>query len=153
MGYVMECSCGHQTGAANIVDLIRSHTDPQGWLVCGQCNRPGAYIQRRSELQEGELWERCIKGAIPVETDYPTYTPYVFLTAASPTDEPTGVHFNYYKDTRSDGGRLKHGHGPGGAPVLSLDELLQLLRKLGRARFLTPEHLEQVASEIRNQAG
>jgi len=84
-----------------------------------------------SPLQEkGEIWERWIKGIIRIKTDYETYSPYIFLTADTEDGQVNGIHFNYYKDTRSQGGRLKHGHGPGGASVLNKAELLVLLEKL-----------------------
>jgi hypothetical protein len=110
-----------------------------------------AYVKRESALQEkGKVWRRRIRAVISITTDFPTYTPYVFLTAETETGEPSGVHFNYYKDTRRRaGGRLKHGHGPGGAPVFSRAELLQLLVKLGRARFIKAADLERAAHEIR----
>jgi hypothetical protein len=131
------------------VDLIQEHTSEQGKMRCSRCGRASAYIKRESALQEkGEVWHRCIKGVIPITTEFPTYTPYVFLTAESETDKPSGIHFNYYKDTRP-GGRLKHGHGPGGAPVFSHAELLQLLVKLGRAGFIHAKDLEKTAREIR----
>ena len=67
---------------------------------------------------------------VRITTDFETYCPYVFLTAQEKDGEVDGIHFNYYKDTRPGGGKLKHGHGPGGAPVFSKSELLQLLKKL-----------------------
>jgi hypothetical protein len=151
MAYPIDCAdCKGQTWAANIVDLIQHHTSPRGSITCSLCGHDHAYIKRESTLQEeGEVWQRCIRAAIPITTDYPTYTPYVFLTAESESGEPSGVHFNYYKDTRSAGGRLKHGHGPGGAPLFSHAELLQLLLKLGGAGFISPEDLEGTARALR----
>jgi hypothetical protein len=152
VSYWVQCAaCKDARRVANIVDLIQQNTDPQGNLVCPKCRAATGYFEAKSALQEtGAVWERCIKAVIPLETDFETSTPYVFLTAPSPTGEPHGVHFNYYKDTRASGGRLKHGHGPGGAPVLNCDELMQLLEKLGDIGFIKPEQLIAVAERIRH---
>ncbi len=53
---------------------------------------------------------------------------------------------NYYKDTRGSGGRLKHGHGPGGAPALAKDECLDLIEKLVANGFLRVSDLRRLAS-------
>lgn len=123
--------CNTKSRAWTIVDLIRDYRTATDRLCCPSC-RADAYVQRSSHLQErGAVWERWIKGVIPVTTDAPSFTPYVFLTAASPTGPVSALHFNYYKDTRSEvGGRLKHGHGPGGAPVLTKGEFLTLIGRL-----------------------
>lgn len=132
MGYLIKCnSCKQDTWASNIVDLVNEHTEKNGKIKCTTCGSPNASIYQKSKLlEEGETWERYIKGVIPIKTDFETYTPYVFLTAQTEDGEIDGIHLNYYKDTRKDGGKLKHGHGPGGAPVFSKDELFQLLEKL-----------------------
>ena len=107
MSYWVQCAaCKDARKVSNIVDLIQQNTDPRGNLVCPKCAT--AYFSAKSALQEtGNCLERCIKAVIPVETDFETNTPYVFLTAPSPTGAPRGVHFNYHKDTRASGGRLK----------------------------------------------
>ena len=115
--------------------MINEHTEKNGKIKCTACGSLNASIYQKSKLQEeGKTWERYIKGGIPIETEVETYTPYVFLTAQAEDGEIDGIHFNYYKDTRDprkkDGGKLKHGHGPGGAPVFSKNELFQLLEKL-----------------------
>jgi hypothetical protein len=53
MGWLISCSdtsCGKQTWAGNIVDLIAQHLDADGWLLCS-C-RKAAYIRKPFELQE-----------------------------------------------------------------------------------------------------
>lgn len=132
MGYPIKCKdCGRETWAPNIVDLIKDYTEKNGKIKC-ICGSTNASIYQESNLQEkGQTWKRWIKGNIPIKTDVETYRPYVFLTAQTEDGEVDGIHFNYYKDTRNEeGGRLKHGHGPGGAPVFSKDEFFQLLEKL-----------------------
>jgi hypothetical protein len=84
-----------------------------------------------SILQEkGETWKRFVKAVIPIRTEFPTYSPYIFLTVTAETDVVTGIHFNYFKDTRKEGGKLRHGHGRGGVPVLLVSELLNLIEDL-----------------------
>jgi hypothetical protein len=145
MPYEIKCNdCGKRTKASQIVDLITKHVNESGRFVCKECSSTDTYIYKSSVLQEnGETWERWIRGIIQIQTDYETYSPYVFLTASGEQEDPDGIHFNYYKDTRSQkGGRLKHGHGPGGAPVLSKDEYLQLTRRLLELGVLTKEDIE-----------
>ena len=145
MGYTIQCrsvNCKKETWATNIVTLIKDHTDKDGKIKCLSCGSADAYIYQESKLQEkGEIWKRFVKGVIPITTDFETYTPYVFLTAQKEDGEIDGIHFNYYKDTRNEGGRLKHGHGPGGAPVFSKGELFQLLNKLIAYGCLTEEEI------------
>jgi microsomal dipeptidase-like Zn-dependent dipeptidase len=75
----------------------------------------------------------------------------VFLNSATPEGEVRGIHFNYFKDTRPQGGSLKHGHGPGGAPVVSKDELLSLIVDLSQHGVITAEDVEDVAQRIRDR--
>ena len=152
MAYEITCPrCRHSTWARNIVDLIEKHTNEAGRLVCETCKQPNAYIYRSSKLQEqGQTWDRWIKGVIRIETLVPTYSPYVFLTADGPQgseSEVNGIHFNYYKDTRADGGALKHGHGPGGAPVLSPGELLALVKALTASGIYSVNELKALVTE------
>jgi hypothetical protein len=134
MPYYIKCTnskCGEYTGANTIVDLISEHLDSVGKIICTYCGQSGAFIYRESKLQEeGEIWARWIKGVITIDTGIPTYSPYIFLTSQNEQGPVNGAHFHYYKDTRPDGGKLKHGHGPGGPPVLSKDEIFQLLEKM-----------------------
>lgn len=132
MAYKIECrNCHKTTIAKNIVDLIESHTTDVGTFICGNCKSTNTFIYQKSPLQEpGNFWERWIKGIICVDTGIPTYSPYIFLTADNEDAKPSGMHFCYYKDTRSIGGNLKHGHGPGGPPVLDFDHIFQILEQL-----------------------
>lgn len=150
MGYSIKCtSCGQNTWAENIVNLINEHKEKNGKIKCTACGSSNASIYQESSLQEkGEIWERYIKGVIPIETEFETYTPYIFLTAQTENGEIDGIHFNYYKDTRKDGGKLKHGHGPGGAPVFSKDELFQLLEKLVSYGCLSKQDLAKFIERI-----
>ena len=129
MGYPVVCNnCGHTHTAWNIVDLIKNHVDKDGKLVCRSCGGDG-HIHRKSQTQDGKTWSRYIHGVVPFKTQYGRkYVPYVFLLSYSPKGKPTDVHLNYYKDFRPDGGNLKHGHGPGGAPVFGRNELRELMR-------------------------
>ncbi len=116
MGYLLACAergCGQKTWVGNIVNLIDGHTQESGWLRCAECGGR-AHIHRESDLQEGGKWPRWIKGIIKIPTGVKTWAPYVFLLSDTESGPVSAVHFGYYKDTRPQGGRLKHGHGPGG---------------------------------------
>ncbi len=134
MGWLIQCpeNPGAPAWAGNIVDLVESHLDSNGWLVCG-CGRPHGFIEKRFELQEGgdETWEPFIRGVIRLGEQGASYQPVVFLVSYEPTGHVTDLWFCYYKDTRLlPRGRLKMGHGPGGPPVLGIGQLLDLLRQL-----------------------
>lgn len=152
MPYEVRCrACGAQTWATNIVDLLNDHTDSRGHLVCLKCSRTDTFIYRSSELQEGpdEVWERWIKGVIRIDSGIPTYSPYIFLTADSEDGPITGLHFHYYKDTRSQpDGRLKHGHGPGGPPVLRVHDLFTILKHLVAEGIVAKETIKQFAEQL-----
>lgn len=147
MAYDITCrDCKKITYAAEIVDLIHNHLDELGRLVCSYCKSTNTHIYRESKLQEERWdWKRYIKSVVAIDTGVPTYTPYIFLTSDEENGAITGIHFNYYKDTRSQpNGKLKHGHGPGGAPVLSKEELFQLLRYLVRIGIITQADIESL---------
>ncbi len=157
MAYMIECrSCGARTVAGNITWLLHEkqyHTDKQGNVKCKTCGSTEAHIYRKSQLQEeGEHWERWMEAIIRL-TDAPeaTYQPYAFLTTGEPGGPVRGIHFGYYKDLSKQGGKLKHGHGPGGAPVLNKAMLLRLLRRLGAYGVVTAGELEGLASELRSR--
>jgi len=132
VGWLINCSdpgCGKRIWADNIVDLITTHIDSDGWLLCS-CGKAGS-IQKSFELQEpGETWEPFLRGVIPLGDPSATYQPFVFLCSYEPTGPVTGIWFSYYKDLRSSGGRLKLGYGPGGPPVLSSQDFLSLVKRL-----------------------
>jgi len=137
MGYLIKCSsCQQDTWAPNIVDLINDYLEKES-------------IFQESILQEeGETWQRYIKAVVPIKTAYETYTPYIFLTAPTEDADIDGIHFNYFKDTRKDGGSLRHGHGPGGSPVFSKDELLQLLEKLVNYGCFSKQDMKDFAEKL-----
>jgi hypothetical protein len=149
MAYDVKCrGCNAHTAVGNIVDLLKDHTNQSGRFVCSKCSGTDTFIYRISALQEGpeQKWERWIKGVIPIDSGIETYSPYVFLTADSEDGPVTGLHFHYYKDTRAQpGGRLKHGHGPGGPPVLGIDGLFCILEHLVTQGILPKERVRDFA--------
>ena len=154
MAYGIKCrDCGAVTSAGNIVLLLSEHhSDEAGRIKCKKCGSTNAHVPFKSKLQEeGQVWERYTQAVLTVDTGIKTYTPYVFLNSATPDGEVRGIHFNYFKDTRAQGGSLKHGHGPGGAPVLSKQELLNLLLDLSEHGVITAEEVEDVAQRIRDR--
>jgi hypothetical protein len=152
MAYDFKCrSCRTTTSAGNIIDLFTTHTNPNGRFVCPKCMRTDTFIYRISDLQEGpeEKWERWIKGVIRIDSGIPTYSPYVFLTADSEDGPITGLHFHYYKDTRTQtSGRFKHGHGPGGPPVLGIDDMFTILAHLVSDGALAKEKVRRFADSL-----
>ena len=130
MGWSINCaSCGKESCASNIVDLLTNHTDDDGWFLCSGGHH--GYIEKSFALQEeGDRWEPFLRGAIPLGTPGDTYQPFVFLVSYEPAGEVTDVWFSYYKDLRATGGRLKLGYGPGGPPVLGAADVLKLVRRM-----------------------
>ncbi|HWR83395.1 MAG TPA: hypothetical protein VN285_08835 [Candidatus Deferrimicrobium sp.] len=145
MAYRIQClSCDKETWATNIIDLIENNTDGMfeshgGKLKCGSSGAQG-YIRVESKLQEEkETYIRFIKAVVRIRTDGATYYPYIFLNSSTKGGDVDHLHFNYYKDTRAQpGGKLKHGHGPGGAPVFGKPEFSKLLDRLRECGFLGP---------------
>ncbi|MGO9010642.1 MAG: hypothetical protein ACLQPN_11110 [Bryobacteraceae bacterium] len=150
MGWLIKCadaSCRRKTRAGNIVDLIASNRDANGWLRCQSCGRPG-YIEKRFELQEkGEVWKPYLRGIIPLGDPGDTYQPFVFLVSDSESGEVDSVWFSYYKDLRATGGNLKLGYGPGGPPVLHKTAILNLLRHLVERQFVTRAEIANALGE------
>jgi len=138
MGYTITCdTCKQPSWAINIVELIDNHVDKNHMLKCVNCGAAGAYIHLKSKTQgDEEPWERWVKGVIRIdykdeEGNLSTYHPYVFLhTHDGPKGKIDSVQISYYKDHRNLGGALKHGHGPGGTPVLDLPDIMNILQKL-----------------------
>jgi hypothetical protein len=128
--------CGRKTWASNILDLLAHHRDPAtGFFGC-TCGRPGC-IPKRYNLQEpGGVWKPFLRGAITLGREGDIYQPFVFLVSDSPTAPITDVWFSYYKDTRSTGGRLKLGHGPGGPPVLGVRDVEGLVTRFRELGFI-----------------
>ncbi len=143
MGWTIQCAdatCGRQTWASNIADLVVNHRDNRGWLVC-QCGHHG-YIEKSFTLQEpGETWEPFLRGIIPLGDSGDSYQPFVFLVSYEPNGDVADLWFSYYKDLRETGGRLKLGYGPGGPPNLSKARFLRLLRQLHELGWLTDSDL------------
>ena len=137
MAWHIKCSnkeCEKTTTAGNIVYLINYHLDENGWILCGHCGNKG-YIEKHFDLQEeGETWDPYLRGIITLGNKDDVYQPFVFLVSDKPNAPIGAAWFSYYKDTRSSGGRLKMGYGPGGPPVLDVKTVAGLgdrMRSLG----------------------
>lgn len=153
MAYMIHCpTCNQDSWVSNIVDLIDNHTDDTfgcegGKLICGYCGKEG-YIHQKSKLLEpGQYYERFIRAVIRIDTGIPTYSPYIFINSDSEDEGINHIHFNYYKDLRSEGKNLKHGHGPGGAPVFDAMELLQLIEGLIKIGILNKRDLKKMIGQ------
>ena len=147
MPYQMDCPCGHKWEARNIVELIQEFATPSGRFKCPRCGEETASIHMESNLQEKvETWERWVLGVVPVQTDDPTFCPYVFLTAQNRNGPVDGIHFGCRKDTRKSGTGLKHGPGPDCATVLTPVELLSLVRKLEQIDVFPTSHRDRKRS-------
>ncbi|MFC1559061.1 hypothetical protein ACFL39_00535 [Gemmatimonadota bacterium] len=151
MPYWISCSkCDDAYEVKNIIALIDENSESHtGKLICPQCGNPG-YIHQKKKMQEkGETWEPYIKAVLPVKSPYSTYSPYVFLIANGVRSKASSIHLNYYKDTRDEGGRLKHGAGPGGAPVLEKEMMIDLLKKLISVDYFTAGEKKKLANALR----
>lgn len=147
MGWSIQCNnpdCKQYTWATNIVDLIDSHTNPEGWFVCSHCGASG-FIEKSFDLQEpGHTWEPYLRGAIRLGDPGDTYQPFVFMVSYEPDGKANNIWFSYYKDLRETGGRLKLGYGPGGPPVLGTGQLLSLLKRLTELGLIEKERIKEL---------
>lgn len=145
MGWTIKChskDCQEATWAENIVDLIQNYRNGEGWFTCN-CGHSG-YIEKSFQFQEeGEVWEPYLRGIIPLGDTDDTYQPFIFIVSYTPDGDCKDVWFSYYKDLRSDGGKLKLGYGPGGPPVLSKDMVKLLLRSLKEVGYFKKEDFEE----------
>lgn len=139
MGWSIECcdnQCEKVSWADNIVDLVENHRAQTGLFQCSTCGNDG-YIKKAYPLQEkGETWKPYLKGILLLGKPGDTYQPFVFLVGYSSTDEPKDIWFSYYKDLRSTSGRLKLGYGPGGPPVISIEQVLSLVKTLAKMELI-----------------
>jgi hypothetical protein len=131
MAWTITCSkCNAKTVKWNIVDLIGSGTEGIKWFECELCGEPG-WIEKRFNLQEtGATWDPYLHGVIKLGRAGETHQPFAFLVSRSKVREITSVWIGYYKDLRASGGRLKMGYGPGGPPVLSVENMENLTSML-----------------------
>jgi hypothetical protein len=129
MAYPVKCAQHGVSSASDILNLIEAHTDKGfgddgGIIVCPICKAPASVFKRYKLQEKDRTWDCWIKRIVRIPSEFPTYTPYVLFT----TGEEAGtvyesVMISYYKDTRKEGGRLKHGHGPGGPAALTNREI------------------------------
>ena len=116
----------------NIHDLIQNETyyNKNRFFQCLDCKKDG-YIQKSYKLQERDQkgkpkeWNPLLRGAIKLGEENDSYQPFIFLVSYEPKETPGDVWFCYYKDTRPRG-NLRLGYGPGGPPVLSIEQVCSL---------------------------
>lgn len=137
--WLIHCNEGGHVTNPVTVDKLWSHTDKMiGWFHCSVCGSR-AHIKKRFWLQEGVHWEPYILGmlntrGIDAEGPHRTYFPFGFLVSDKPDDDLCSIWFCYYKVTHKNGGRLKMrlGHGAGGAPAYTIEELFHIYHHLGK---------------------
>ena len=88
---------------------------------------------------DGEVWAPFLRGAITLGNKDDTYQPFVFLVSYESGGPVTDLWFSYYKDTRGTHpkGRLKLGYGPGGPPVLGVDQVFQMLNAIAECGMVS----------------
>lgn len=157
MSWVIECCTGKckKTRAANIDDLIKNHCDENGWFLCSHCGGEGSIeksykLHERDEKGKQKVWTTCLKGIIPLGEPNATCQPFAFLAGDAHCEgKPQYVWIAYYKDTRSEGGSLKPGYGPGGPPVLAINgEFISLVKKMIDLGLFSKVSLNQLKNAI-----
>jgi hypothetical protein len=151
MSYPINCpSCGGSS-ASDILDLIENHTDFRfgqngGTVICSTCKHPATVFRRYNLQEKDQTWHCWIRGVVRIPSEIPTYVPYaLFTTSEEAGNVSDGIMISYYKDTRHEGGRLKHGHGPGGPAVLGKSELLTLISSSIKANLISREEIIRIA--------
>ena len=144
----------------NIHDLIQNETyyNKNRFFQCPDCKKEG-YIQKSYKLQERdqkgkqEEWNPLLRGAIKLGEENDSYQPFIFLVSYKPKRKPEDVWFCYYKDTRPSGGRLKLGYGPGGPPVLSIEQVLSLIKTVANSRLIGATTLKKLRDGLNRLLG
>ncbi len=148
MSWLIECAnknCKQTTKAAEVVDLIKNHTNKQGYFLC-KCGQFG-YIKKDFALQEkGKNWEPFLRGVITLADSKDIYQPFVFMVSYTADGEITDVWFSYYKDLRSAKGKLKLGYGPGGPPVLDKKNFFRLINRMIEIGYISPNDFFKINS-------
>ena len=149
MAYEISCKVHGISSASSILDLISHHTDNRfgnngGLIVCPKCEQPAAIFRRYKLQEKGQTWNCWIKQVVRIPSEIPTYVPYVLFTSSEEAGKVSdGIMVSYYKDTRHEkGGRLKHGHGPGGPAVMGKSELLSLIGYLIETGLISSRELQ-----------
>ena len=143
MGYILHClnkECETKTfEARNIVDLISKYVGRNYLFICPIC-KSEMYIEKHFKLQEkGETWNPYLRGIIPLGENNDTYQPFIYLVSGSPNGQIDSCWFCYYKDTRKQGGILKLGYGPGGPPVLSIEQIKKFVETLKELKIMVTD--------------
>ena len=144
MGWLIECNnpeCGEKTWATQIDDLMRHHRNGDGRFRCSACRGSGRIRKEHQNMQSRNEAPWCPQLVGAIQPDWfdanPNcfYQPFAFVLETE--EDGPGVWMRYYKDTRNEpGGRLKFGDGPGGGPVFSPMDLVDLVAKLTKLGLL-----------------
>lgn len=135
MSQTIHCqTCGTETEAENIADLINSHTDDVGRFPCGHCRGTETSIELSRSPRRRGAPARWVRGIVPLETKTAdvAYMPFVFLTADVPEGDVTGIEFRYYRNARTHGSHRNGDGKPNGGPVLGQTQLLALVGRLAK---------------------
>ena len=104
-------------------------------MLCLQWPRIHHKIVRTSGGKPLRVFLLGILGGKTNDEKYPgeTYFPFAFLVfhRKHPSAPIEKVWCYYYKDTRSTGGSLKPGSGPGGPPMFAVDQFFSMAKQLG----------------------
>jgi hypothetical protein len=153
MAYEIRCKKHGVSKCDDILDLIENRTNKKfgrngGEIICPKCKGPAAIFRSYKLQEKGRTWQCQIKQIVRIPSEIPTYVPYVLFTSGQEAGNVSdGIMVSYYKDTRGEGGKLKHGHGPGGPAVLGKDEVLQLIRHLIHGKLITAEDIKNILKQ------
>ncbi|MGH8620973.1 MAG: hypothetical protein ACRET3_02450 [Burkholderiales bacterium] len=145
-------TCGRDTAARGIVDLIDAHTNDRGRFPCTHCAGTDTFIHQKTDGDRARAGERWIKGLLRIATKTRSagYAPFVFLTAEAADGDVTGIEFKYYRRSGAGRGtpRRERSRRRGAGPVLAQNQLLSLVGRLFTIGVMAHEDLRGFATAL-----
>lgn len=143
-------TCSTETEAANIADLIGTHTDEAGRFRCASCSGTDTFIELSRSPRRRAAPARWVRGIVPIDTKTSdlAYTPFVFLTADVPEGDVTGIEFRYYRNAHTRGPQGNGGRKPNGGPVLGQTQLLALVGRLAKIGVVAVEDWRALVRDV-----
>lgn len=143
--YCLDPQCSRKaTYAKNLLDLVRNHTDDQGWIVC-KCGKHG-YVGKNFDYSKSisNEFNPSIRAAILCKGEYGNYHPCVFLVSQTPHSPLYQMWFYGIDENRMTG---KLNLGP--PPQFLSDNILPIISSLLDKGVITVDEVKTLLKKKR----